>query len=235
MTIYPEVFSSFLSTGLISKAISERRIEVETIDFRNHGIGNHAHVDAPPYGGGAGMLLRPEPIVEALEELEIRFEEQRLYKILVSPQGKPFNQAKARELSKRTEPLVLVCGRFEGFDERIRQYIDEEISIGDFVLMGGEVASMAIVESISRLIPGVIGNESSLEQESFGNYLLEHAQYTRPHEFRGMVVPDVLLSGDHQKIRDWRQADAIEKTRENRGDLYKKFLQDGSKPDRKDE
>ena len=235
LTIYPEVFSSFLSTGLIGRALNEKRIEVETIDFRKHGIGRHAHVDAAPYGGGAGMLLRPEPILETLEELETRFEKQKLHKILISPRGKPFNQAKAKELSKRTEPLVLVCGRFEGFDERIRQFVDEEISIGDFVLMGGEVASMSIIEAVSRLIPGVIGNESSLEQESFGNHLLEHAQYTRPQEFRGKQVPDVLLSGDHQKIRNWRQADALEKTRENRADLYEKFLQDGrSNRDRKD-
>ncbi len=128
----------------------------------------------------------------------------------------------------------MVCGRFEGFDERIRHFIDEEISIGDFVLMGGEVASMAIIEAVIRLIPGVIGNESSLKDESFGKHLLEHAQYTRPPEFRGMVVPDVLLSGDHQKIRDWRRADAVEKTREHRGDLFENFLKDRNKPDGKD-
>jgi len=235
LTLYPEIFSSFLSAGLLEKAISEKRIEVEAINYRKHGIGRHAHVDAPPYGGGAGMLLRPEPIVRTLEDLEIKYRPNGLHKILISPRGTPFNQSRAKELSNQSESLVLICGRFEGFDQRIRQFVDEEISIGDFVLMGGEVAAMAIIESISRLIPGVIGNESSLTNESFGNHLLEHAQYTRPYEFKGLKVPDLLLSGDHHKIRQWQKADAIERTLKYRKDLYQKFLALQGKPIEEDE
>ena len=233
LTLYPDIFSSFLAAGLIKKAVSEKRIEVEVIDFRKHGLGRHAHVDASPYGGGAGMLLRPEPIVQTLEELEFMYDHQQLHKILISPRGKRFDQEKAKELSHHPNPLVFICGRFEGFDERIRHFVNEEISIGDFVLMGGEVAAMAVVESVSRLIPGVLGNESSLERESFRHHLLEHEQYTRPFEYKGLKVPDILLSGDHQKIRQWRQADAIKKTREYRHDLYEKYLQDESNPNSK--
>lgn len=224
LTLYPELFSSFLAGGLLNKAREEGRITVETVNFRDHGLGNHRSVDAPPYGGGAGMLLRPEPIIESLEECDARFPGQRLRKILISPQGMPYRQEKARELRESGDPVVLICGRFEGFDERIRHYIDEEISIGDFILMGGEIAAMAIIESVSRLIPGVVGNEESLDQESFNKGLLEHDQYTRPFDYRGYKVPEILLSGNHQKIKEWCQINAIQKTREKRRDLFDRYF-----------
>ena len=214
------MFSSFLASGLLSKAREEGRIEIETVNFRKHGHGKHHSVDAPPYGGGAGMLLRPEPIIETLKECEKQYQGQKLRKILISPQGEPFRQKRANQLSRMKDPVVLICGRFEGFDHRIRHYVDEEISIGDFIMMGGEIAAMAIIESVSRLIPGVVGNQESLEQESFNRDLLEHDQYTRPFDYEGHKVPDVLISGDHQKIKEWCQTNAIQKTRERRQDIY---------------
>jgi len=220
LTLYPEMFSSFLSCGLLNRAQEEGTIEIETVNFRKHGLGKHHSVDAPPYGGGAGMLLRPEPIIETLEECDRQYPGQSLHKVLISPQGVPYKQEKARAFSRIQGPVVLICGRFEGFDERIRHYIDEEISIGDYILMGGEIGAMAIIESVSRLIPGVVGNEESLDQESFNRMLLEHDQYTRPFDYRGHKVPEVLLSGNHQKIKEWCQTNANQKTRDKRQDLY---------------
>lgn len=219
LTLYPEMFDSFLGCGLLNKARQEGRITIETVDVRMHGLGRHRSVDAPPYGGGAGMLLRPEPIIETLDDCARQYSDRTLHKVLISPQGVPFRQEKARELSRKQDPVVLICGRFEGFDQRVRHFIDEEISLGDFILMGGEVVAMAIIESVSRLIPDVVGNRESLDQESFNQGLLEHDQYTRPPEFRGLSVPDILLSGNHQKIREWCQQNAIEKTRARRQDL----------------
>lgn len=224
LTIYPELFSSFLSHGLIGKAVDEKILNVELIDFRKYGIGKHRKVDAPPYGGGAGMVLRPEPIFSTLAELEKENSQTGIHKILISPQGKLFNQNKAWELSKIEQPIALICGRFEGFDERIRSFADEEISIGDFVMMGGELVAMAIVESVGRLVPQVIGNQDSLDSESFSHGLLEYAQYTRPENFEGMSVPNVLRSGNHQEIAKWRTENAISKTRKNRPDLYEKLV-----------
>jgi tRNA (guanine37-N1)-methyltransferase len=224
LTVYPDIFSSFLSQGLVGKAIDEKRLGVDLIDFRKHGIGKHKKVDASPYGGGAGMVLRPEPIINTLEELTGKTQGSSLRKILISPQGQVFKQQKAVELSQTKEPLVLICGRFEGFDERIRTFVDEEISLGDFVLMGGEIAAMAVVESVARLIPGVIGNYDSLIHESFSQDLLEYSQYTRPVEFRGIKVPEVLTSGNHQEIENWRLKDAEQKTRDKRSDLFERYL-----------
>ena len=167
------------------------------------------------------MVIRPEPVVKSLEDLETTTLNCSVHRILISPQGKVFNQQKAVELSKIDQPIALICGRFEGFDERIRHYVNEEISLGDFVMMGGEVAAMAIIETVGRLIPGVIGNQESLIHESFSNGLLEYSQYTRPVSYRGMKVPDVLRSGNHQEIRNWRKADALRRTNERRIDLVK--------------
>ncbi|MBU2644257.1 tRNA (guanosine(37)-N1)-methyltransferase TrmD [bacterium] len=221
LTLYPEMFSSFLSSGLLNRAQEDGKIEIETINFRKHGLGKHHRVDAPPYGGGAGMLLRLEPIIATLNDCERQYQDKKLHRILISPQGVPFQQDRARQLSQIENPVVLICGRFEGFDDRIRHYVDEEISIGDFILMGGEIAAMAIIESVSRLIPGVVGNQASLEQESFNQDLLEHDQYTRPFDYEGYKVPDILISGNHQKIKEWCETNAIRKTREKRRDLYR--------------
>lgn len=215
------MFLSFLSQGLIAKAIEEELIGVELIDFRKYGIGKHRKVDAPPYGGGAGMVLRPEPIIDALEDLDSKCQGKPCYRVLVSPQGDRFHQKRAMALSRESDPIALICGRFEGFDERIRQYVDEEISLGDFILMGGEIAAMAIVESVGRLVPGVIGNRDSLTHESFSQGMLEYAQYTKPVVFRGDAVPEVLTSGNHQAIEAWRRKNAADKTRQRRSDLLK--------------
>lgn len=219
LSVYPEIFSSFLSQGLIAKAIEENRLEVDLVNFRKHGLGKHLKVDASPYGGGAGMVLRPEPIIATLEECEQAVAPKGLHKVLLSPQGEPFSQKKAQSLSQLEKPIALICGRFEGFDERIRHFVDDEISLGDFVMMGGEIAAMAVVEAVSRLVPGVIGNEESLSQESFSQNLLEYSQYTRPVEFRGMRVPEVLTSGNHQEIEKWRAGNALLKTKKKRKDL----------------
>ncbi len=223
LTVYPEMFRSFLSQGLIQKAIEQGKLSVDLINFRNYGIGKHLKVDASPYGGGAGMVLRPEPIITALDKCQEKVSPGKIHKILISPQGEPYTQKKAQELSKQDLPLALVCGRFEGFDERIREYVDEEISLGDFIMMGGEVAAMAIIESVGRLIRGVIGNVQSIENESFIHGLLEYSQYTRPVSFRGKTIPEVLTSGNHKEIENWRQQNALEKTREKRPDLFDRY------------
>jgi tRNA (guanine37-N1)-methyltransferase len=223
-TLYPDIFTSFLSQGLIGRARSEGTIVVEVINFRDRGIGKHQKVDAPPYGGGAGMLLRPEPIFDSVRDWERRNETEGLRRVLISPQGTVFNQRGAKRLCRLKGPIALICGRFEGFDERVRQFVDDEISIGDFILMGGEIGAMAIIEAVSRLIPGVLGNAESLECETFSNGLLEYSQYTRPSSFQGLAVPEVLLSGNHQEISKWRLSDSIRKTKRRRADLYNGYL-----------
>ena len=230
LTLYPEIFASFLSQGLIGKAVEDQKLKVELINYRKKGIGKHLKVDSTPYGGGAGMVLRPEPIIETLEQCRESVPGQKSHAVLISPQGTVFNQVKAIELSRMAFPIVLICGRFEGFDERIRHFIDEEISLGDFVFMGGEVAAMAIMESVSRLVPGVIGNEDSLKHESFSQNLLEYPQYTRPLVYKGLRVPDVLTSGNHKEIETWRKEKALEKTKNRRPDLYKLFNKGNGEP-----
>ena len=214
----PELFSGFLDTGLLGRAIRDQKLTVRLENFREFGLGKHKKVDDSICGGGAGMLLRPEPIVDALEEAEKKWG-QKARRILISPRGTPFNQAKARQLAQLKEPLALICGRFEGFDERVSQFVEEEISLGDFVMMGGEVAAMALIEAVARLEESVIGNAESLEDESFEKGLLECAHYTKPPVFRGLAVPELLLGGDHKKIDAWRQESAKETTGQRRPDL----------------
>ena len=221
LTLFPEIFSSFLEESLIKRALEKRLLSVSLANFRKHGLGKHLQVDDSPYGGGPGMILRIEPLVLTLEEKKDFHQSQgrETHTILVSPQGQPFTQKKAKELSQRNSVLTLVCGRYEGFDERIRSIVDEEISGGDFVCMGGEVISMAIIESVSRLRPGFLGNQESPENESFSQSLLEYPQYTRPASFAGMDVPKELLSGNHEKIAAWRQKQAFSRTKKRRPDL----------------
>jgi tRNA (guanine37-N1)-methyltransferase len=185
--------------------------------LRPYGLGNYKQIDDQPYGGGSGMVMRPEPIASALDA--VMAEHPALWRIMMTPQGAPLTQGKVRELAARTSGLLLIAGRYEGFDERIRAMVDEEISIGDYVLSGGELPAMVLIESIARLQPGVLGNPDSIQEESFSVSLLEYPQYTRPEEFRGMRVPEVLLSGDHGKIRAWREAEAHRRTAERRPDL----------------
>ena len=221
LTLFPEIFSSFLSESLIKRAIEKRLLSVNLVNFRRHGLGKHLQVDDSPYGGGPGMILKIEPVALTLDEQKNFHHSQRreTHTILVSPQGQPFTQKKAKELSQKNSVLTLVCGRYEGFDERIRSIVDEEISGGDFVCMGGEVISMAIIESVSRLRPGFLGNQESSENESFSQSLLEYPQYTRPASYAGMDVPKELLSGNHEKIAAWRQKQALSRTKKRRPDL----------------
>lgn len=224
LTIFPEVFNSFLSTSLIAKARERNLVNFTVTDIREFADPPHFKVDDPPYGGGAGMVLMPEPLARAIEAAKKRLPKAKV--LLLSASGTTFSQPKAAELSKE-EALILVCGRYEGVDQRVIDLlVNEEISLGDYLLMGGEVASMAIIEATTRLIPGVLGNETSAITESFsatpsGKTLLEAPQYTRPADFRGIKVPPVLLSGDHSKIDAWRNETAISVTKIKRPDLLK--------------
>ena len=227
LTLFPELFRSFLSESLIGKALEKQLFQVEINNFREFGLGTHHQVDDEPFGGGPGMLLRVEPIAEALKKREEHHwqNDRSVKKVLLTPQGKPFNQKKAMQWSESEEVLVLVCGRYEGFDERIRGLVDEEVSGGDFVCLGGEVVAMLIIETVSRLVPMVMGNPGSSETESFADNLLEYPQYTRPRTYHGMEVPEALLSGNHSRIRAWRETQALERTRKRRPDLLTQSIE----------
>ena len=219
VTLFPELFASFLDTSFVKKAITTGQLVVHLEPLRGYGLGKHLSVDDMPYGGGAGMVLRVDCVTAAIEAVEA--ESGRSHRVLLTPQGKTFSQPKAAELVTR-DAVTFVCGRYEGFDERVRMIMDDEISLGDFVLPGGEVPAMAVVECCVRLLPGVLGNEASVSEESFSpenDGLLEYPQYTRPASFRGMDVPEILTSGDHGKIAKWRRERAIERTTIRRPDL----------------
>jgi tRNA (guanine37-N1)-methyltransferase len=221
VTVLPEVLESFVRSGLIGKAIEAQRIAIETITPRTFAKDKHRTVDDAPYGGGSGMVMMPGPLIEAMEHAQEQERERgagRPLRVLMTPQGEPFSQATARELS-REPAIVLACGRYEGVDERARRTCDREISLGDFVMMGGEVAAMAVIEAVARLIPGVIGNPDSLQDESHSAGLLEYPQYTRPQEFRGESVPDVLISGHHAHVARWRRKESLKRTWLRRPDL----------------
>ena len=213
ISIFPEFFAGPLRTSLVGKAIESGTVEVTVHDLREHGEGVHRSVDDAPYGGGAGMVMMVEPLAKALEPLA------QTHRILLTPAGKPLVQADLDRLAG-LDAVTLVCGRYEGVDERVAEHlIDEEISLGDFVLLGGEVAAAAIIEGVVRLLPGVVGNPESVQHESFRDGELEEPQYTRPASFRGWEVPEVLLSGDHGAIEAWRQEQRRQRTDERRPDL----------------
>lgn len=213
VTIFPEFFASPLETSLVGKAIADGTLEVVIHDLRQHGKGVHRQVDDAPFGGGAGMVMMIEPLADALDPLA------HTHRVLLTPAGAPLTQETLDRWSELDE-LTLVCGRYEGVDERVAEHlVDEEVSLGDYVLLGGEIGAMAIIEGVTRLLPGVVGNPSSVETESFRDGLLEEPQYTRPAEFRGWAVPDVLLSGDHGKIEAWRRRQRLERTERRRPDL----------------
>lgn len=216
LTIFPEMFTGFINSSIIKRAINDKKVEINIHNFRDYSKNPHKCVDDYPYGGGQGMVLMPQPIFDAVEDL--KNSDTKI--ILLSPQGTKYNQKKAYELAKEKN-LMFICGHYEGFDERIRTLVDEEISIGDYVLTGGELASMVITDSVVRLIPGVI-NENSHLKESFNDGLLDYPVYTRPADFRGLKVPEVLLSGHHANIEKYRQEERIRITREKRPDLLKK-------------
>jgi tRNA (guanine37-N1)-methyltransferase len=215
VTLFPELFDAPLGASLLGKAIQAGRIEVAVRDLREHGLGKHRSVDDEPYGGGAGMVMRPEPIFAAVEAVR----EEGSHVVLLSPRGTRFDHALASRLAA-LKHLILVCGRYEGVDQRVADHLaDEEVSIGDYVLAGGEVAALVVIEAVARLVPGVVGNPESLRSESHAAGLLEYPQYTRPAEFRGWKVPDVLVSGDHGAVERWRLQRAVELTKERRPDL----------------
>lgn len=213
LTLFPEMFDGFLNSSIIKRARLDGKIEINIINFRDYSLDKHNRVDDYPYGGGAGMVLMCEPIFRAIDA--IKTEDAKV--IMMSPAGKTFKQEMATFLSKEKH-LILLCGHYEGFDERIKSIVDMEVSIGDYVLTGGEVPAMAITDAITRLIPGVI-SEDSLNSESFTDGLLDYPTYTKPAVFRGMKVPDVLLSGDHAKIEKYRLEERIKRTKENRFDM----------------
>jgi tRNA (guanine37-N1)-methyltransferase len=218
VTLFPSLFDEPLRVSLLGKAIDAGLLQVRVHDLRIHGLGRHRSVDDEPYGGGAGMVMRPEPIFAAVETLAAENSEKS-HVVLMSPRGRRLNQSIVAGLAAR-EHLVLICGRYEGVDERVSEHLaDDEVSIGDFVLAGGEMAALVVIEALSRLLPGVLGNEESLASESHTTGLLEYPQYTRPADFRGLKVPDVLLSGDHGAIEAWRRERSREVTRMRRPDL----------------
>lgn len=222
ITLFPEYFDGPSGAGILGRAITDGLIGLELVDLREFGEGKHRMVDDTPYGGGAGMLMKAGPVVEAIEAVRAR--DPEAWVVLLTPQGRRFEQAVAREFSGRSS-LVFVCGRYEGFDERIRSYVDEEVSLGDFVLMGGEAAALAMIEAAARLVPGVLGDIESTTEESMADGLLEYPHYTRPREFRGSEVPEVLLGGNHAEIARWRSEMAQKRTQLRRPDLLR------SKPD----
>jgi tRNA (guanine37-N1)-methyltransferase len=230
VTLFPELFEPFRAASLVGRAVRGGAALIGTRSPRDFGIGRHRSVDDTPYGGGSGMLMRVDVLVACMESLDedARKEapgRERAHRVLLTPQGAPLDQSLVRALSSRPH-LMLVCGRYEGFDERVRAFVDQEISLGDFVMTGGEVAAMAVIEACVRYLPGVLGNEASIRDEShspdaYG--LLEYPQYTRPKDFRGMGVPDPLSGGNHAEIERWRREQSLERTRARRPDLFARF------------
>jgi tRNA (guanine37-N1)-methyltransferase len=219
LTIFPEMFDSFWKHGIIRRAIDQEKIFVSALNIREFANDKHQVTDDRPYGGGSGMVMKPEPLAGAIRAAQRQFPSAKT--ILLTPQGRVFNQATAHEMAA-LEGLILVCGRYEGVDERISQeFIDYEISIGDYVLTGGELAAMVVIDAVTRQIPGTLGAEDAAEKDSFCNSLLEHAHYTRPQVFEGQAVPDILLSGHHEEIENWRLESALLRTLSKRPDLLK--------------
>ncbi len=219
LTLFPEVIEPYLSTSIPKRAKEKGLVEYSIVNIRDFGEGTHQIVDDKPYGGGAGMVFKADIMAKALKESRVESRESRV--ILTSPSGTPFNQAKAQDLAK-LEDIVIICGHYEGFDQRfIDKYVTEEISVGDYVLSGGELPALTITDAVVRLIPGVLNKEESHQNESFSEGLLEYPHYTRPQDFEGQKVPEVLLNGNHAEIDKWRKEKALEKTRKVRPDLIK--------------
>jgi tRNA (guanine37-N1)-methyltransferase len=216
ITIFPQMFASFLGHSILKRAQEKNLVKINLIDLRDYTTDKHHMTDDYPYGGGQGMVMKPEPLVAAIEAARNKNPKARI--VLLAPQGLVFRQSEAQRLAGEEE-IVLLCGRYEGIDERVKAFIDEEISVGDYTLSGGEPAANIVIDAVTRLVPGVLGNENSTADESFSDGLLEYPQYTRPEEFRGIKVPEVLLSGDHQRVKDWRREKSLAVTRERRPDL----------------
>ncbi len=219
VTIFPGMFEPVLNESIIKRAQNKGKVKIHVHNLRDYSCDKHKKVDDRPFGGGSGMVMRPEPIFNAVEDIKLKTKSKKLKVILLCPQGEKLNQKIAKRLAKYKH-LILICGHYEGIDERVRQYlVDEKISIGDYVLTGGELPAMVLVDCLVRLIPGVLGNKNSLNFESFAGNLLEYPQYTRPANYRRMKAPAILLSGNHKKIAQWRQNQAFKRTKKIRPDL----------------
>jgi tRNA (guanine37-N1)-methyltransferase len=221
LTLFPEAIEAYLNISLLKRAVAKKFIKVKAVSLRDFALDARGTVDDRPYGGGVGMVLRADIIGRALSKIRVKKGQKNSRIILLTPQGKKFDQTQALKLAK-FKKIVLICGRYEGFDERVRNLVDLEISIGDFVLTGGEVPAMAVLDATARLVPGVVGKQESLREESFSKDLLEYPHYTRPEVYKNMKVPKVLLSGDHKKISDWRNTQARIRTKKRRPDLINK-------------
>ena len=221
ITLFPTMFESVLGESMLKRAQDKGAIRIKIHDLRDWTFDNHRTADDKPFGGGPGMVMKVEPVYRALEELGAAgtaCKKKGAKVILLTPQGRPFGQKLAKKFSKE-KSLILICGHYEGVDERIRELVDEEVSIGDYILTCGEIPALVLIDAVARLLPGVLGGESSLADESFENGILEYPQYTRPADFNGMKVPEVLLNGDHKKIEHWRKKEAMKRTHERRPDL----------------
>lgn len=222
ITLFPNMVSGFFNESIVKRAIDKKLVKINLINLRDFAINKYGQVDDRPYGGGAGMIIRVEPVYNAIQSLNLKKKDKKSKIVLTSAKGKVFNQEKAKEYSK-LENLVLIAGHYEGVDERVSKYVDEEISIGDFILTGGEIVASAITDSVVRLLPSVLKKEEAVKDESFserkGQKLLEYPQYTRPEEFKGHKVPEILLSGNHNKINEWKMKKAYEETETKRKDL----------------
>lgn len=223
LTLFPEMFSGVLGHSILHKAAQKSAVHYNVVNFRDYADNKHQTVDDYPYGGGAGMVLKPQPLFDAVAALKEKANSNTTRVILLCPQGKRYDQKLAEELAKE-EHLLFICGHYEGYDERIREHVvSDEISIGDYVLTGGELGAMVVIDSVVRLLPEVLGNEESHMKDSFSTGLLEHPHYTRPSDFRGMKVPEVLLQGNHRLIEEWRNKEALRRTLLRRPDLLEKI------------
>ncbi|GEP19511.1 tRNA (guanosine(37)-N1)-methyltransferase TrmD [Pediococcus argentinicus] len=222
LTIFPNMVNGPLNESIVGKAIESDQLQINVTDFRDYSTNKHGNVDDSPYGGGAGMLLTPQPIFDAMEHVKTNNGGKLGRVILVDPAGKQFDQHMAEYFAKE-EQLTFICGHYEGYDERIKTLVTDEVSLGDFVITGGELAALTMIDATVRLLPGILGNSESAPGDSYSSGLLEYPQYTRPADFRGMKVPDILLSGNHQKIDQWRRQEALKKTLIRRPDLLEEF------------
>ena len=220
VTLFESYFETAMHSSIIGRAVERGSVTWDVVQIRDFAYDKYRRVDDAPYGGGAGQVMKPEPLVLAIEAAKQKCGGGHV--VLMSPQGQPFDQAAAVRLSKLNAPIILVCGHYEGIDERVRSFVDEEISIGNFVLTGGELGALVVSDAVSRLWPGVLGNDDSSVDESFSDGWLEYPQYTRPAEFRGMQVPDILLNGNHGEIAKWRRCESIRRTEARRPDLFEK-------------
>ncbi len=220
LTLFPDILTACLNESILKRAREKDLLDVKLVNIRDFASGPHRQVDDYPFGGGAGMVLKPEPVFKAMDTLKEDGEPRKV--VLLSPQGRPFDQSMAEAYSKEERRFVFICGRYEGIDERVKTLADEEVSIGDYVLTGGELGALVIIDAVTRLLPGVLGDEKSIEDESFSWGLLDYPHYTRPREFRGMDVPQVLLSGDLEDIRLWRRREALKRTLKKRPDIIER-------------